>query len=255
MEKKRRITRSIKPFKFVILGLASLLSVTAALLALPFTFKVIFVSLFGAVFFVTLGVVIQSLQSPGYGITSWHFRREPEYVRSFIRDALEAVTKKGDRIEVDCMGIKSGTASDVLESTINSYNWESAKCRYLILESGSEGALNREIIEGRRRLDLSTKRGLEAAALFGEKLRKRFSTANVLIKTYHFLPAFYIIRINDHMLVSFYLKDKGTYCPYLILRHGPDSFFLPFKKYFDSMFDSELSNAFDTKSNTLFETN
>jgi hypothetical protein len=236
-----RFEITIKPFQILIMALTSLLSIISGLLALPVSAKIVFLSTFGAIFFLTLGAFIQSLRSPGYGVISWHLSRDRGEAKEFLRQSIESTRKRGNGLEIDCMGIKLGTVSDFLHSSINIYDWSNARIRYLILKTGSEGAKQREAIEVRPRIDYSTERGLEQAKQVRELFNQKWKDAQFQIKTFCLLPSFYIIRVNDLMFVSLYLRDKGKNCPYFILRTGTDTYFSHFSTYFNLIFDSNLA--------------
>jgi len=241
MKLTRQFIGTMRPYHLALLGTTTLLSVISSFLTLPMELKMTFLGVLGALFFVTLGSLLQAIRSPGHGVTAWHLDRDPTYVRSFIREALDRGRNSGEGLEIDAMGIKAGTLSDMLDTLVGTLNWDSSRIRFLILKTGSRGAIQRAAIEGRRQFQLSTERGLEAALDLKDKITRKATTAIVSIKTFEFLPAFYIVRIGDVMLVGFYLKEKGTNSPYLLLRLEPDSFFPYFKRYFDAIFGSDLS--------------
>jgi hypothetical protein len=239
-----RLRQSVGPFRLVVLGLAALLSAIASLVSLPPPLRITFIAGFGAVLFATLGSLVQSLRYPGHGVITWHLSREPEYVRTFLREALRDATERRAPLDVDAMGIKARTVSDVLDSHAATLDWSTARVRFLLLRTGSDGARHRCVLEGRTSMDLTTDRGLEAARDLQTKVRDTYHSERVAIKVFDFLPSYYIIRVDRLMLVGMYLREKGTLSPYMILRSEPDSVFASFRRYFDGVFESELARDY-----------
>ena len=229
--------------KSSLLALSAVVSIVAGLLSLPMWLKIIIIVPFGAIFFILLGSLLQSLRFNDHRIKSWHLNR----IRGSARDFLEGATKKavgmGQKIEIDCMGIKLGTVSDFLHAYIKELDWSRCHIRYLILESGSQGAKDRETIEVRPRIDSSTEKGLAEAQAIRGALVEEYQDVNFEIKTCRFLPSFYIIRVNEVMFVGLYLRQKGRDCPYMIMEAGPESYYSHFKEYFDSIYGSDLSKS------------
>lgn len=239
--KKKVLRNNLQPFYLITMTLTALLSVISGLLSLPSNLKIIFISIFGALFCIVLGIFIQSMRSAGYGIISWHLVRQKHDVLRFFDSTIKKVGKNSKKINIDCMGIKMGTPSDYLQNNINSFSCDEVTIRYLILKTDSEGTKTRAKIEGRKKMNLTTERALEAAIQVRDLYNRRWESKVVSIKTFSFLPSFYIIRINELMLVGFYLREKGIHCPYLILELGLNSYFTYFSDYFDKIYNSDLA--------------
>lgn len=220
------------------ISLSAIVSIVAGLASLPNTLKLAIVAPFSAVFFLLLGSLLQSAHIADHRIMSWHVSRIRGNARDFLETVVGREARRGRPIHIDCMGIKLETVSDFMHSTASQDHWKNAQVRFLLLRTGSEGAKAREAIEVRPRIDLSTEKGLSEARHVKALLTKRWPQMQFIIKRFSFLPAFYIVRINDSMLVGLYLRQKGRDCPYLLLEAGPDSFLSQFQEYFDTIFDA-----------------
>jgi hypothetical protein len=237
----KKLKEAFAPYRLLVLSITFLLSIIANLMALPDNIKIIIVLVLAAIFFMTAGAVLQVYRQDEFSAGRWGFNRE-ENERRLLNQAIETAVRSKKRIEVDCMGIKGASVSNLLTDELKKdRKWGEIQIRYLLLKADSPGAKNRAIIEGSWTLNESIRAGLGYAICVKNEFEKKVKESTIKIKHFHFIPSFYIVRVNELMVVGLYVKEKGRLCPYLVLKSESNVYFSHFKNYFEAIFNSELA--------------
>jgi hypothetical protein len=133
-----------------------------------------------------------------------------------------------------------------LESHIEDRRLLGAKIRFLLMAQNKDGANLRAIFEERNNSELNqvAESSWKRAWDIYNCINSKGDSWHMSIRSFKFLPSFYIIRMNDRMIVGFYLADKGYFCPYFVLFRRHTTLFDSFMRYFDKVY---LSDSLSTK--------
>lgn len=171
--------------------------------------------------------------------------RDRPFVNKFINSQIKKLKNKGEIIRIETVSQQSNSFREAIETLINKKELPIINAEILILKSNSEGSTTRANFEVKDITHLNQK--LESAKRDLKRLvhlAKSFNGSNISLREYKFAPSFYTLRINDIMIVSFYLREKGHLCPYLLLSQKKNpKVFQDFVNYFEQIRDeSTLSD-------------
>lgn len=167
------------------------------------------------------------------GIVEWRSSRRDGEVRAFLHEQLESTPERGRELQIDAMGVKLVNVSDFLLDEVPLRRLSGAVVRFLVLAEG-DGAAQRAALEER------SWDGMQKVLRGGygrvPKLIERFGDSVEFVpKLYDFSPAYYLVRVNGRMLVSFYLDNAGHDSPFVIV-NADSSLFGHFLGYFNWVF-------------------
>lgn len=159
-------------------------------------------------------------------------------IKSFLLNASES--RSIGRVRVDSIGMQSKSLSNVLLDLASDNRLGAIEARSLILKEGSEGAISRAYLEGRSigKINSSCNNAkeswLEVESVFQDPLGK--SVIN--IKLFDMNPLLYIVRVDNNMIVSPYVAQKGydSWC-FFIDGEKDKGAFNQYLGYFDKVFN------------------
>lgn len=146
---------------------------------------------------------------------------------------------KSGAIQIDCYGVKLNALYKVIKgATYKSklpYN-KKINIRALLLEPDSPGVHARSCIEKNTRVikDVSLMNEVYQSLL---KEYDNHENHNLKVKTFNFTPAFYIIRVNELMLVGTYLAESGYDNLCLHLGRNDGAVFNQFERFFECIWN------------------
>ena len=143
--------------------------------------------------------------------------------------------EKKEVINIDCFGVKVDALYKVIKGTSFKSklpNDAEVNMRVLILEPDSFGVHSRSKLEKNERIkkDVPLMKDVYIN-LVKEYKKHQFHTLKV--KTFEFTPGFYILRVNDHMLIGTYLAESGydNLCLHLQKKDGKT--FNQYERFFE----------------------
>lgn len=148
-----------------------------------------------------------------------YLTRERSFTQSWIKQQLLTYKKEKVEVEVTAMGINLSSLNMALNTLMNDDNLPTIDAKLLILEVGSIGSELRAIFENRdKQAYLDVLSHSQGHMKLLEKFIKRYDSKSALeIRTFHFNPMSYMIRINNTMLVGTYFVKRGHLTPCNIL--------------------------------------
>jgi len=162
-------------------------------------------------------------------------------VDKWVREKLQQASTP---IQIDGLGVKLDSLYRVVRGTgPGSCLPEGKQCnvRVLVLARGSFGAHMRTTIEQHEKV----MRDVELYNQAWADLARKYSSQAVRVvqaKAFEFTPAFYLVRINNWMIVGTYLAETGYDNVTLELTRQDGSVYDQFQRYFDAVWHRASSN-------------
>lgn len=167
---------------------------------------------------------------------------------------LENISKsKTEAINIDAYGVKLDSLYKVIKgSTYRSKLSQDLQInmRALVLESNCFGVKSRSLLEKNDKI-------LKDVELMNEvwkklvKEYKKHPTHSLKVKTFEFTPAFYIIRVNEKMLIGTYLAESGYENLSLHLTRNDGKTFNQFERYFEHIWTEYSKNIIATTKHSI----
>lgn len=195
-----------------------------------FTIAVFAIALVITSFF--YGRTFRASQTPLQDMVGMSDHRPDAHV--WLQQSLEAIKPP---IEVDAMGVKLDALYKVVKGVGPGSQLPqgvNCKLRVMVLGRGTFGAHMRSTIEQHSKV-------MGDAELYNESwtdIAKDFTGHqhhHIEVRAFEFTPAFYIIRVNNRMLVGTYLAETGYESLTLRLEKHTGSTFDQFRRYFESV--------------------
>lgn len=160
----------------------------------------------------------------------------------------KVINEKEGTINIDCFGVKL----DALYKVIKGATFKSkipydrkVSMRVLLLEPDSFGVNSRALLENNKRVknDVELMNGVYFDLV---KEYKRHQNHILEVKTFEFTPGFYILRVNNSILVGTYLAESGyeNLCMHFERRDGKT--FNQYERFFErvwSTYSKHLSST------------
>lgn len=148
-------------------------------------------------------------------------------------------------IEIDCFGVKLDALYKILKGVSSKSKLPhdtQITMRALLLEANSFGVKSRARLEGNDKVlrDVALMRDVYAKLV---KEYKRHPHHRLTVKTYEFTPGFYILRVNDRMLIGTYLAESGYDCLCFHLQRHDGAVFNQFMRFFDTVWNTYSKNV------------
>lgn len=150
---------------------------------------------------------------------------------------------KHGTISIDAFGVKLDALYKILKgSTYKSQLPPDLKVnmRVLFLEPDSSGAVSRSIIENNDKV-LKDVHLMKEVWIKVTREYKRHPNHSLKVRTFNFVPSFYILRVNERMLIGMYLAESGYENLSLHLEKKDGATFNQFERYFDRIWEAHSS--------------
>ena len=167
--------------------------------------------------------------------------------REWLIEKISAI-KTGD-INIDVYGVKLDALYQVIKgSTYKSKlpNELNVNMRVLFLEPNSFGVHSRSIIEQNDKVEKDVEL-MKDVWIKLVKEYKKHKIHSLKVKTFDFTPSFYILRVNEKMLIGMYLAESGFENISFHLQRKDGKVFNQFERYFERIWTNYSKNIIGTK--------
>lgn len=163
---------------------------------------------------------------------------------------LEKIAQaKTEIINIDVFGVKIDALYKVIKgSTYKSKLSQDLQInmRILVLEPNCFGVKSRSLLEKNDKVLKDVELMNEVWAKLVKEYKKH-STHSLKAKTYDFTPSFYIIRVNEEMLIGTYLAESGYESLSFHLIRGDGKTFNQFERFFEHVWVEYSKNILSIK--------
>ncbi len=209
------------------------------LVILFYIFSIFF--LLNSIALIILNKKIQDIQKNDFSKSKGDRRVTYDFIENEILN--HSKSNLNTRIEIDSFALQASTLRSVCVSLMSNKSLPRVKIRSLILNGDSIGSSLRAFLEEKKEIKMNST--LENARLswldFKQKLSIYSQESSVDIRTFNNNISFYIVRINNKMIIRPYLAERGFLSPYQIIEKDKnEDLFNKYLSYFEKIYSSSI---------------